>query len=832
MAITQPFHPGPPIKPGPAGPPDIGSKNPPPPPADFTASAFPPVLHDEAVQQAVLGITMTEDANLTASVTSAGSVFRIVNLAVNNQALVQLTAADLPPALQNEAGNWVWEDTPVAIGDGITPIAVKKGQRVYLNVSCDVPVGTVPPGALSGTVVLKADTASLSTAAVTGTYLGVNPNSQIGFKWAAMGGEPFFGAAKTNELTSPDGRGIVQEFANGTLYEFFLRTEIDLKAPRVYYFSPPIWAKWLSLQDVKDASSTPLWQVLVFPAGDSVETAEHGQAMPFEAGHIVARPGGATWVVSGAIYARYKLFGDPDTSDVSPMGYPNSDEVTLAGGWRAAHFDTGDIYWSSATGAHEMHGVIRTHWLANQILGYPITDQTLAADGAGLFNHFQNGAIYQVTSTAPPFEVHGPIYTRWAAIGLETSYLGFPVSDVIATEQPVFGARAVSTFQYGQLLWSAASGSVGEEPATVQQSQQILTPTGTALGGTVSMVLKSNGDYSVQFHMHDSGIPGYDFDVSAIFTTPGGLVIAASHSGHVEGTDSTTLSHAPNRDDDNTVTGNNPAIRMHWADVGKGTLWATKDYSATGIIGFAEDVVKLVIDVTSTVAGIGIGVVIGLGTAFGQVFSRLGIGGVVGAIAGVAVMAFDGGWVVALVAGVGAGLVTNALIQSEHLHADEYAFCLPVFGGSLPAAVNIIRTNLSGFSGRAFTLPGIDGNIYINLGDGYSNPTTYTNPAYPAKGQLLIHEMTHAWQIRWQSFTPGLICSGVVNGIDNQFGQSVYQYGEPGPAWGNFGLEAQGAIVDQWFGGTKVVNAPNRQPEDPKDPYFTYIANNIRVGRT
>ncbi|MDE3196892.1 MAG: hypothetical protein KGN84_11145 [Acidobacteriota bacterium] len=195
-------------------------------------------------------------------------------------------------------------------------------------------------------------------------------------------------------------------------------------------------------------------------------------------------------------------------------------------------------------------------------------------------------------------------------------------------------------------------------------------------------------------------------------------------------------------------------------------------------------------------------------------------------------MAFDGGWVVALVSGVAAGLVTNAMIQSEHLSAEEYGFCLQVFGGSVPSAVPVIKTNLSGFSGRAFTLPGVDGNTYVNLGDAYNSPTTYKNGSYPRPGELLIHEMTHVWQIHYQTFTPGLICSGIVNGIDNQVGQSVYQYGPPGPAWGDFGLEQQGAIVDQWFGGVQVVSAPNRKPEDPNDPYFPYVANNIRAGRT
>ncbi|MDE3196568.1 MAG: hypothetical protein KGN84_09505 [Acidobacteriota bacterium] len=402
MPIVSPFHPKQPEKPGPLGP-IHGSKTPPPPPANFTAGSFPPVVHDAPVEQTVLGITMTADANLTASLTAGEPVFRVVNIAVDDQNPVQLKPSDLPPSLQGEAGDWVWEDTPAAAGGGVTPVAAKKGQRVYLNVACDVASGGALPGPLSGTVVLNGGASFSSTVVLSGTYVGVNPNSPIGKKWASMGGEAFFGAAKTNEQPAPDGRGTIQEFAHGVLYEYWQSSRIELRSPRVYYFSPAIWAKWLSLKDAKDAYNSPLWQVLVYPSGDTVATAEHGQAMPFDTGIIVARPGGQSYVVYGAIHAHYKSFGDPVTGAAPVMGYPTSDELPANAGWRVSHFDTGDIYWSAAAGPHEMHGAIHTHWLANQYLGYPLTDQTTAADGAGQFNLFQEGAIYQQAAGAPAF---------------------------------------------------------------------------------------------------------------------------------------------------------------------------------------------------------------------------------------------------------------------------------------------------------------------------------------------------------------------------------------------------------------------------------------------
>ena len=105
-----------------------------------------------------------------------------------------------------------------------------------------------------------------------------------------------------------------------------------------------------------------------------------------------------------------------------------------------------------------------------------------------------------------------------------------------------------------------------------------------------------------------------------------------------------------------------------------------------------------------------------------------------------------------------------------------------------------------------------------------------TLPNYPVPGQVFIHELTHAWQIQHASlkdgFVPGYLCVGTSNVIH---GPSSYHYGPAGPPWGSFHMEAQGAIVDQWFGGNgSRQKAPGINPDSP---YFGYITNNIRVGR-
>jgi len=349
----------------------------------------------------------------------------------------------------------------------------------------------------------------------------------------------------------------------------------------------------------------------------------------------------------------------------------------------------------------------------------------------------------------------------------------------------------------------------------------IETPAGTALGGWVDMTLRSDGSYTATFHMHDSGIPDYDFTVRAIFVMNNGMTLAAQHSGHVEGTASTGLTHSPRRDDTFSESGISLHIRANWEAVKNGRLVVSKEYSASGLVGFFQDLAKAVLDIAAGATGTTLGVVIGLGAEIGQLFGNLGLGGTIGVLAGVAVIAFGGSVVLAVVVGVAAGAITNAIIKQRALSEQEAAFAAKVFRGSLPPREKIILTNLSGLSGRAFTMPGVDGNIYLNLGEAFNNPLTYTNLSYAKPGQVLIHELTHAWQIAHASFLPGLVCQGIVNQANNQVGENVYEYGPPGPRWSAFNLEQQGAIVDHWF---------SRGMPEGSDPYFPYIRDNIRQG--
>jgi len=373
------------------------------------------------------------------------------------------------------------------------------------------------------------------------------------------------------------------------------------------------------------------------------------------------------------------------------------------------------------------------------------------------------------------------------------------------------------------------------DPTGVQEvtfSQQVLTPSGTALGGGVDLTLRSDGSYHAHFHMHNSGVINYEFTVRAVFNAANGLAFALQHGGRVDGSPNPLAN--PRRTDNFDIEGFNILIKLHWADVKNGKFTVSKDYGASGVAGFIQDVAQAIVGVAAGAVSGTAGAVIALGNEMVSVFNSLEQSGTFGVIAGVAVFASGGGLVMAVTTGVEVGAMTKLLIKNRPVTEAEYKFAAQVFGGSLPPPDKLILTNLEGLGGRAFTMPGGAGNIFLNVGAYcYDHPLIHVDKPYPTPGQLFIHELTHAWQIHNSTFVPGWICSGLIIQTRNTFGDNTYKYAPPdGPTtrWSDFNLEQQGAIVDQWFGGNRANGTG--MPMNSSDPYFHYIRDNIRPGRT
>lgn len=160
-----------------------------------------------------------------------------------------------------------------------------------------------------------------------------------------------------------------------------------------------------------------------------------------------------------AVYGQIRLLWRGMGAERSVHGYPVSDELTTPNGrGRYNSFQNGGIYWLPAIGARSVYGGIYRKWAQhrweNGFLGFPLTNETSTPDRTGRYNHFEGGSIYWTPRTGA-HEVHGAIRARWAAMGWERSYLGYPTSD----EFSIPGGRR-SNFQYGYITWNGYTGQV------------------------------------------------------------------------------------------------------------------------------------------------------------------------------------------------------------------------------------------------------------------------------------------------------------------------------------------------------------------------------------
>lgn len=205
---------------------------------------FTAVTHDTPLTQLVFGASMPNALSLTASITAGSPYFKVAQLGCYNVtwAMNDPNDGELPVGHPSVRPNWSPVFTLAGSSDGVTPLSVQGGQWVGLEVSVDVPQGaSLPPGPFTGNAVIQGSSFQRS-AGLQCSYLAVDPNSPIGRKWQALGGESKLGAVQTVTVTAPDGKGTIQTFANGTLYQVPVATGAQ---PPVYLLSNAVYAKWL-----------------------------------------------------------------------------------------------------------------------------------------------------------------------------------------------------------------------------------------------------------------------------------------------------------------------------------------------------------------------------------------------------------------------------------------------------------------------------------------------------------------------------------------------------------------------------------------------------------
>ena len=118
------------------------------------------------------------------------------------------------------------------------------------------------------------------------------------------------------------------------------------------------------------------------------------------------------WCWVRSVSAGWRLAGN-----VGALGYPTTDETgTPDGVGRYNHFQHGSIYWTAATGAHEVLGAVRDKWAASGWekgpLGFPVAPQAPNRDRRhnGNFNRFQNGHISTSDASGPSVSLTNTVY--------------------------------------------------------------------------------------------------------------------------------------------------------------------------------------------------------------------------------------------------------------------------------------------------------------------------------------------------------------------------------------------------------------------------------------
>ena len=176
----------------------------------------------------------------------------------------------------------------------------------------------------------------------------------------------------------------------------------------------------------------------------------------FQGGSLYFSPETGTQFIRGGIRDHWKAL----SAEKGVLGYPTSGEycgLTASGCFQL--FENGSQYYTPATGAQAVTGEVLDSWSArgweSGLLGYPINDTYCGLVGAGCFQRFQGGNLYWSSATGAHF-VRGGIFERWGASGWEGGPLGYPTSD---ENCGLVKNGCFETFTGGSIYYSPATGA-------------------------------------------------------------------------------------------------------------------------------------------------------------------------------------------------------------------------------------------------------------------------------------------------------------------------------------------------------------------------------------
>jgi len=162
---------------------------------------------------------------------------------------------------------------------------------------------------------------------------------------------------------------------------------------------------------------------------------------------------GAHWVFNGAILDEF--FG----CGFFCYGMPSSDTLYRAKGAQVLMTQYGgNFYWSAATGVQQIYGPVLNKYSAmggtTSFLGLPTSSIQSSSDWSVQWASFEWGSIFW-SDASGAHEIHGAIRAKWNSLGGQMSSLGLPTSD----EHKVAGGRQ-SDFENGSIFWNASTNKV------------------------------------------------------------------------------------------------------------------------------------------------------------------------------------------------------------------------------------------------------------------------------------------------------------------------------------------------------------------------------------
>lgn len=178
-----------------------------------------------------------------------------------------------------------------------------------------------------------------------------------------------------------------------------------------------------------------------------------GVAQDFRNGRVLFSEGTGAHPLAGVVAGGYMAAG-PES-----LGLPTADERILPDNrGRFQSFQNGALYWTPQTGAQVVRGAILSIWgeqgFERGPAGYPTGAEVRLPHRDGLVQGFENGAFYYSAATGAR-RVQGLILGKYAELGYENSPVGLPVEE----EMPAKDLGRYQRFEGGTLYWSPLSGA-------------------------------------------------------------------------------------------------------------------------------------------------------------------------------------------------------------------------------------------------------------------------------------------------------------------------------------------------------------------------------------